>query len=461
MSSATFRRLVPLVALTVALVLPATAGAEVPDSDAPKDVQTPVSEEFRTDTPTLGEVFNGFTVGALSSGEFASEEEIFTALTADDPFYDEPVLTGAERPGDLLKSKKVDVLFTGYKPGQLDAYKIMYVTTGIDGSTPVVSTGIMMIPIDGTPASEKKIISYQEANDSVGGYCHPSSHWTGGDPLDGASWSALGPLALMFGKGYAVVISDVGNNRDRDPHGVFAGKFAGHAQLDAVRAAFQLQDSELNPDAEIALFGIAGGGVGSAFAAESAQSYAPELDIVSTVLEGMVIKPRTFMETTDSSVGAGFGFATLLGLEPWYPEMKLNDKLNPVGRAIADVYRGECQMPAYFTLPFVPLASLFAPGIDPITEPSFQRAYDDNVLGHGAPASKVLITSCAKDDSPMSLVPAADARELADTYRSRGTDVSYQPTDCSMDRAVADPYGWGTDLFGMQTIDWIAHNFDN
>lgn len=113
MSSATFRRLAPLVALTVALVLPATAGAEVPDSDVPKDVQTPVSEEFRTDTPTLGEVFNGFTVGALSSGEFASEEEIFTALTADDPFYDEPVLTGAERPGDLLKSKKVDVLFTG------------------------------------------------------------------------------------------------------------------------------------------------------------------------------------------------------------------------------------------------------------------------------------------------------------------------------------------------------------
>ena len=99
---------------------------------------------------------------------------------------DEPVLTGAERPGDLPKTKKVDVLFTGYKPGQLDAHKIMYITTGIDGSTPVVSTGIRMIPIGGIPASEKKIISYQEANDSVGGYCHPSSHWTGGDSLDGA-----------------------------------------------------------------------------------------------------------------------------------------------------------------------------------------------------------------------------------------------------------------------------------
>ena len=123
----------------------------------------------------------------------------------------------------------------------------------------------------------------------------------------------------MFGKGYAVVISDVGNNGDRDPHGVFAGKFAGHAQLDAVRAAFQLQDSELNPDAEIALFGIAGGGVGSAFAAESAQSYAPELDIVSTVLEGMVIKPRTFMETTDSSVGPASDLRRSLASSPGTP----------------------------------------------------------------------------------------------------------------------------------------------
>ena len=43
-------------------------------------------------------------------------------------------LTGAERPGDLLKSKKVDVMFIGSHRRTLDAYKLMYVTTGIDGS---------------------------------------------------------------------------------------------------------------------------------------------------------------------------------------------------------------------------------------------------------------------------------------------------------------------------------------
>ncbi len=98
MSGARFRRFAPLVALTVALVLPATAEAEAPGSGVPDDAQAPASQEFRTDTPTLGEIFNGFTVGALRSGKFASEEEIFTALTADDPFYDEPVLTAPSVP---------------------------------------------------------------------------------------------------------------------------------------------------------------------------------------------------------------------------------------------------------------------------------------------------------------------------------------------------------------------------
>ena len=56
----------------------------------------------------------------------------------------------------------------------------------------------------------------------------------------------------------------------------------------------------------------------------------------------------------------------------------------------------------------------------------------------------------------MSLVPAADSRKLAAQYRRGGTDVDYQPTDCSMLNFVTNLYGWGTDLFGMQTIDWVA-----
>ncbi|MEV0251054.1 lipase family protein [Nocardia sp. NPDC050712] len=411
-------------------------------------------------TPGLGEVFNGYVIGALQGATPGSPEEIFQALLVNDPFYQEPPLTGSEKPGTVIKAKKVDVMFTGLKPADLDAYKLMYVTTGVDGVTPAVSTGILMIPRDDKPHSAKHLISYQAANDSVGWGCHPSTQWTGGDPLDGASWSALGPLALMFGKGHAVMISDVGNDADRRPHGVFAGKFAAHAQLDGARAALHHTDAGLDPHAQVALFGIAGGGVGAAFSAELQPEYAPELDVKSTVLEGMVVDQRNFLRVADGGLGSGFGFATLLGLEPWYPEMALDSRLNPAGRAVADVFRSQCQ-DAYFALPFLPLRAYFTSGISPADEPAFQHVFDDNRLGvGGAPTSKVLIASCAKDDSFMSLVPAKDASDLAENYRSRGTDVTYQPTDCGLVKMLTDLYGWGTDLFGMQTVEWLDSTFD-
>ncbi|WP_405160049.1 lipase family protein [Nocardia sp. NBC_01499] len=439
------KRLTVAVATAAAMVL--CAGTAAAESDMP--------------TPGLDKVFNGFVVGQIQGAQPVPPDQAFQALLANDPFYQEPPLTGAEQPGTLLKAKKVDVMFLGITPPDVEAYKLMYVTTANDGVTPAISTGILMIPNHGAPVGEKKLISYQEANDSVGWSCHPSTQWTGGDPLDGSSWSALGPLALMFDKGYAVMISDVGNDGDHKPHGVFAGKFAAHAQLDGVRAALGHRDAGLDPNAPVALFGIAGGGVGAAFSAELQPTYAPELDVKSAVLEGMVVNPRNFMRVADGSVGSGFALATLLGLEPAYPEMDVNAKLNPAGVGLANAFRTQCQTPAYFGLPFLPLNTLFNSGLSPADEPAFQRAFEENTLGRsGTPKAKVAITSCAADDSPMSLVPAKDSRELADTYRAGGTDVTYQPTDCGMVRMLTDIYGWGTDLFGMQTIDWIDRNFE-
>ena len=135
--------------------------------------------------------------------------------------------------------------------------------------------------------------------------------------------------------------------------------------------------------------------------------------------------------------------------------MKIDDKLTPAGKALADVFRTQCQTPAYFGTPFVPLRTLFKGGKSPADIPEFQHVYRDNLLGTKSPKSPVLIASCAKDDSPMSLVPAADSRKLAATYRAGGTRVDYQPTDCSMLHFLTNMYGWGTDLFGMQTIDWL------
>jgi len=292
----------------------------------------------------------------------------------------------------------------------------------MDG-TRSISRGILMVPDDGRDDATRPVIGYQEANDSVGARCHPSTQWTGSNPMDGSSWSALGPLAMMFDRGWAVMISDVGNDAQESPRGAFAGKYAANILLDGVRSAMRLEDAGLDPQAPVGIFGIAGGGVGAGFAAERAASYAPELNIRGSALEGMVVDQRNFFRGSDGSLGSGFVFATLLGLEPKYPEMDLNSHLTPLGRQLADWYRGECQTPAYFSMPFVPLSALFTAAIPPAVIPEFQHVYDDNLPGaEGAsPEAPVLIASCVADYSPMSLVPAADARDLADRYRAGGT----------------------------------------
>lgn len=420
-------------------------------------VADPVDTPNRT--PGLDEVFGDHVISTFTDGRVAAPSEIIDPLRpVSDDFYSEPELTGDEAAGTLLKTEPVQVQFAAFRPGNLRAWRTMYVTREMDGS-PSVSTGILLIPDDGRDDASRTVIGYQEANDSVGARCHPSTQWTGSNPLDGSSWSALGPLAMMFERGWAVSISDVGNDAQQEPHGVFAGKYAGNAMLDGVRSALSVKDIDLSPDAPVGLFGIAGGGVGAAFAAEQQAEYAPELNVKATVLEGMVVNQRNFIRTADGSVGAGFAFATLVGLEAKYPEMDLDSHLTPLGRTIADEYRTACQTPTYFTMPFVPLSALFTSGVSPADNPAFRHVYDDNLLGAGtAPSSPVLIASCSADDSPMSLVPAADARKLATAYREGGTPVSYQPTDCSMQKLFTDPYGWGTDLFGMQTVDWLEAN---
>ena len=90
------------------------------------------------------------------------------------------------------------------------------------------------------------------------------------------------------------------------------------------------------------------------------------------------------MRTASGSVGSGFAFAALLGLEPRYPQMRIDEKLTPVGKAIADDFRTQCQTPAYFALPFLPLNTLFVGGADPADIPDHIDVDVTHVtIGHG------------------------------------------------------------------------------
>ena len=408
------------------------------------------------DVPKSKEIFSGFTLGTFRDGRSADAKESFEGLMANDPFYREPRIPQSAAAGTLLRAKKFDVLFTGYKPGNISAWKIMYVTEDVRGKK-VASTGVVMLPEDGRRNSDRSIVAYQEANDSVGPRCHPSTQWSGGAYGDASAWSALGPLALMWNRGLAVVISDIGNDADPRPHGVFAGRYAGMALLNGLRAAYHLRDAGLNPRKPVGIFGVAGGGVGGGFAAEYVNSYAPEINLKATMLEAMAADQKNFIKFADGQLGSSFVMATLLGLETQYPEMRINSHLNPAGRAMADYFRVSCQTYAYFATPFLPMRALFKGGVAPADIPSFQRVYRQNNLGFGGkPRGKVLVTSCASDDSFMVVTPASDSKKLVSRYAAQGADAQYYGLQCGIDVFIRDMYKWGTELFGMHTVDWLA-----
>lgn len=404
------------------------------------------------DTVNMGDVFGPFVLDTFRDGRIAPPEQWRPRHPVTDPWFQAPPVADLA-PGTLLKARPATVQVYGVQPAHVRGYQLMYVTTDFDGSR-VVSTGILMIPEDGTAPQDRKLIGYSEANDSLGPGCMPSAQWTGTDQDDPSLFSALGPVAQMFGNGWAVMMSDTANDGDPAPNGFSIGQFSGAATLDGLRAAIALPEAEFERDVPIGIYGIAGGGVAAGFAAEKQASYAPELDVVGTVLQAMVIDSATFERKADGGIGAGFVFANSLGYAARYPEIDLDKELTPLGKQVADLFNRTCQQ-TYLLMPFMPLSALYTHG-RPADNPAFARAYAENRMGQQAPKAPVLITSC-RDDF---LVPYSDVENLIAAYRAGGTDVTVEPSHCGVTDVLTDPYRVGTEMLGMQNVDWFVGKFE-
>lgn len=424
-------------ALILALGALLAAGTRTPAAAAP--------------TITPDRVFTPFIQSTLRDGRLAAPGELLPTLPRDDPFYDPPADLDPRTPhGTLLRARPVQIQYLAVRPAHIRAWQLLFVSTGRDGLARPVS-GLLMIPDTAPPEGPRSLVGYVEANDSLADGCNPSFQWTGGDQIDPALASAMGPVAQMFDDGHAVMMSDFVNDGEPGPHPFSVSSLSGPSVLDGLTAAMQLEEARIAPDVPVGIYGIAGGGVAAGAAAERAASYAPQLNIRGTVLQAMVVDPASFERTADGGIGAGFVFANALGYAAGYPEdIDLDAELTPVGKQLSDVFHRSCQA-VYLATPFIPMGALFVHG-RPADNPAFRRAYEENRLGQGIPNAPVLISSC-RDDF---LVPYRDAENLGNHYRSGGADVTFEPSGCSLGDVLGDPYKAGTELLGMQTVPWLT-----
>ena len=75
-------------------------------------------------TPSLGEVFNGFALGAINGATPASPAENFRTLLATDPFYVAPALQGTEKPGTILINTDARYLYYVLPGGKAVRYGV-------------------------------------------------------------------------------------------------------------------------------------------------------------------------------------------------------------------------------------------------------------------------------------------------------------------------------------------------
>ncbi len=347
-------------------------------------------------------------VGAASagpSGPGSSEQALVEPN--DDPFYRPPAGFESSAPGTVLASRPVTVTGLGL-PVPADSQQFLVRSTDAQDA-PTAVVGTLMVPKAPYPNGARPLVSYQPATDSLGDQCNPSYKLRAGTEYE------LGLMMQALTRGWAVVVTDY-----QGPQLAFtAGRMAGHAVLDGIRAAEALPDTGLaGLDTPVGLWGYSGGGLASSWAAELQPRYAPELNVVGLASGGTPGDIEAAARQIDGGLASGLVMLASTGLTRAYPEMLtlLNDAGRDMIRRIGDMCVGE----AVSAFPFRHLNE-FTTSKDPLSEPVAQAVLGVNDLGRQVPKTPVFLYHSVLDE----LIPFATAQALQADWCRGGGHVTF------------------------------------
>lgn len=140
-----------------------------------------------------------------------------------------PATASAARPGDLVATAPSAFHPLPGQPTNTKAWKISYRSTTADGAPDVVS-GTVIVPQDGR-TGPRPLITYAVGTVGMGDSCAPSNNLPNGTAMEA---NLIQQLTL---RGWAVVVTDYEGLGTPGVHTYTVGPSAGHAMLDAARAA--------------------------------------------------------------------------------------------------------------------------------------------------------------------------------------------------------------------------------
>ncbi len=180
------------------------------------------------------------------------------------------------KPGDLIRSEPL----ASPLPGAA-AWKILYVSTGLDGE-PIDVSGVVIAPTLPAPVQGRPVVAWAHPTTGVARNCAPSI-------LKGVL-DTIPHLPALMALDDVVVATDYPGLGTTGPHPYLVGVSEGRAVLDSVRAARQIPKA--GAGSRFAAWGHSQGGHAALFAGQLAKSYAPELTLVGVA----AIAPATELE---------------------------------------------------------------------------------------------------------------------------------------------------------------------
>jgi len=375
-------------------------------------------------------------LGALVIGLFTAP-----AANAEGSFYDPPEALPAgngglvrSEPMELRVNVDIDDVVSGL-PGT--ATRIMYRTTDATGA-PAAVTGVYIEPtVAWSGGGPRPLVSYAVGTQGQGDSCAPSYSLESAVVIDeddfalSAGYEALGIYGFLR-QGVAVVMTDyVGLGTTDRLHTYVNRVDEGHAVLDAVRAAYALPDTSITTDSPVGFYGYSQGGGAAASAAELAETYAPELDVVGTYAGAPPADLAEVMVSADRTALTGVIGWALNGLVQYDPalEAALEGELSANGRAVLDDLATRCigdliiasgtafDATRSWTTSGSSLAQVTA------RVPAAKAAVDAQRIGTMKPNAPVMVLTGTKDD----IVAHGQAKQLAQDWCSLGANVRYVP----------------------------------
>jgi hypothetical protein len=340
-----------------------------------------------------------------------------------DPFYAVPKGISGLANGTVLASRQITA-YSGPAPMQAKAWQVKFKTLDNQGAPTATVTTVMVPRAAWTGTGPRPLVSYQVAEDGVGGKCSASyalrtGIQPGGRTTTGNAQNETFLIRQALDRGWAVSAPDY-----EGPHSAFLGAdIEARETLDAVRAALRFTPAGLDARAPTALWGYSGGALASSLAAQEQPTYAPELKLSGIALGGVVPDIHATFEAFDAiGGGAAALVVAAIGLGRANPSIDPNRYFNAAGRQALASNQTACLGDTVVKYGGRK-ASDFAATANAFQQPEFLKLlHDSSPLGRpGTPTAPVYDYHSTQDE----LAPIGPDRQLMARYCAAGVRVQH------------------------------------